>query len=28
LLAIVGAVFALGAWLVGAERLTGAEQRP
>jgi putative spermidine/putrescine transport system permease protein len=27
LLAIVGAVFALGAWLVGAERLAGAEQR-
>ena len=27
LLAIVGAIFALGAWLVGAERLTGVEQR-
>ena len=27
LLAIVGAIFALGAWLVGTERLTGVEQR-
>lgn len=27
LLVIVGAIFALGAWLVGTERLTGVEQR-
>src|SRR5262245_3498729 len=27
LLAVVGAIFALGAWLVGTERLTGVEQR-
>ena len=27
LLTIVGAIFAFGAWLVGAERLTGVEQR-
>jgi putative spermidine/putrescine transport system permease protein len=27
LLAIVGAIFALGAWLIGPERLTGVEKR-